>query len=121
MTKMDITNFEHLKAAVKAATPAGWRYRLTSEAGPTVRMEVTAAPVDLLAHDAAVYGTGRAAYVKVCPTGYEGLPGSAIGGIWKALHTGNDVEFDADGERTGRWHAAELWIGHWKRPFAVTQ
>lgn len=120
MSVLNNEDFGALKAAVAAVTPPGWRYTLRQDAG-TVRMEVQRAPVDLLAADAALCGPNDKPYRCIVPTAYEGNQASPIGAIWQALHSMNTVEFDGQGERVGRWYAVELWIGHWKRPFQVSQ
>lgn len=111
-----------IKSALSAAVPPGWRTRLTTR-GRFVVLTIVSAPVDLLAVHRAAYPGNDRPFVKVCPTAFEDPwddASAAIGSIWRALHAGNTVEFDAAGDRAGDLPFVELWIGSAGKPFVVT-
>lgn len=120
--------YESIRQAVLKATPEGWRGRLTKRGDHrcvnTVIFTISEAPTDLLALDGQSYGTGPnvRGYLKVCPTGYErefNAEAKAVMAIWRALHTGNTVDFDEHGERTLDAHYVELWFGTPRKAFVV--
>lgn len=117
MTKAHNEDMAAIAAAVRALMPAGWDYTLRHTAG-TIRLVIGRAPVDLLAEHRRLYGPDERAYAKISPALYDG---TVIGALWLALHSRNTVQFDAGGHRVGRWYVVELWIGHYRRPFEVTQ
>lgn len=110
MRKLDFDAVEAIKAAVRAAMPAGWRYKLRSVPGnvPSIVCEITEAPVDLVA----LNGDAGKAYTNLLAST---IP--AIGPVRDALHVSNPGDFDARGDRAGNWYKVELRAGHWKRPF----
>ena len=125
---MTPTRLDAIRKALTEATPTGWRGRLTTRGDKrsvgTVVFTLTEAPTDLLALDAYAYGQGPnlRGYVKVCPTAYErefNADAAAVVAIWRALHTGNTVDFDRHGDRTKDAHFVELWFGTPRKPFAV--
>lgn len=123
MRIMKAERLAQIKTALAGAIPAAWQTKLATR-GRYVVLTIEAAPVDLLAVDRAAYGDQRVRpCVKVCPTAYEtpwDEASAAIIAIWRALHTGNTVEFDRRGNRTGEYHFVELWIGEPGKPFAVS-
>lgn len=119
MTRMHKDDFEAIKAAVRAATPASWKCALRSMVGPRVVMMVTEAPLDLPGLDAELYRLPRRDYAKVCPTAYEDRADLPVAAIWRALHTDCTAQFDGTGDRAGKWHRVEMWFGDWRTPFVV--
>jgi hypothetical protein len=115
--------FNEIKTAVAQALPADWIWRLRED-GSYVVLTVEAAPTDLLALNRKAYpdSTPRPGYAVICPTAYE-TPwddaSAAVIAAWRALHTGCTVKFDRQGERAGRFHFVQMWIGTPGKPFAV--
>ena len=111
-----------IKSALAGAMPPGWSTRLTTR-GRCAVLTILSAPVDLLAVHRVAYPGDDRPFVKVCPTAFENpwdKASAAIGAIWRAMHTGNTVEFDEHGDRCGKFHFVEVWIGTPRKAFVVS-
>jgi hypothetical protein len=113
-----------IAAELKKVMPSTWKWSLSVKHHSTIRLTISAAPINLIAHHKKnEYFTGLETHIQLneyhLEHAYEGALLETFKRIKDALNTDNHDRSDIMTDYFDVGHYVDIEIGRWNRPFQV--